>query len=466
MLDYLQKFDKLPTEVKQKISAPAMLAKITQLEKEYGVELAVLIIKIAIKNITLNDLKNRLIAALGPDKTQKLAERLQAEVFKDLADYLGLIKEENALPIKQPTANSVENKENNNQHKSASYFSLTEDEAEVRKLAEKINNYPNIALPKDDLFNQIIKQIKIDFASEILAKRFEEFLKSYLRGIRNRIEIKQAMIKSADVGGLSFDENSVEQILSAVDNILKNPNKLIEPKPLTKIVIPELKKQAIASLKSIGARDFEYDLTTLVKSKQEIKETLKKLDTDHELAPLTPAVVKIVKAIKLIEVIKKPIAPQSILNQKAITEKPKQKIFQENIDLPPKPIIRPITEPESKIKMDDVKFVPRIMSPVDELKYMDLINFRRLDTDATKIVEKIKEKIGLLEKTSYAKRLEGIKAWRSNQINKLYLDIGQTSISLNKPIDAIIEERKKHGNEYLTKQEFEVIMAMNKDLRF
>jgi hypothetical protein len=46
------------------------------------------------------------------------------------------------------------------------------------------------------------------------------------------------------------------------------------------------------------------------------------------------------------------------------------------------------------------------------------------------------------------------------------LAIGQKSISENKPIDVIIEEKKNSGEDYLTLDELKSIMDLNKELRF
>ena len=119
-----------------------------------------------------------------------------------------------------------------------------------------------------------------------------------------------------------------------------------------------------------------------------------------------------------------------------------------------------------KIKVEDVKYVPKVLSPLDELRYMNLISFRRLDKEASVAAEKIKDEINLLVEESYGKKLEGIRLWRTSPIHKLYLEIGHLSISENKPVDVIIEERKMQGKEYLTPAEFKVIMDLNKSLRF
>jgi hypothetical protein len=119
-----------------------------------------------------------------------------------------------------------------------------------------------------------------------------------------------------------------------------------------------------------------------------------------------------------------------------------------------------------KKRIEDVKSIPRVMSPIEELRYLSLVNFRRLDKDPLKAVRKIVDKIKLLEDERYAKKLEGIAAWRQSAVNKIYLTIGQESISQGKPVDVIINERTKSGKEVLTKEEFDAILRLNREIRF
>jgi hypothetical protein len=120
----------------------------------------------------------------------------------------------------------------------------------------------------------------------------------------------------------------------------------------------------------------------------------------------------------------------------------------------------------AKIRMDDVKFIPKVMGPIDELRYLDLINYRRLSNDPFKATAKIKEKIGFLEEEHFNKKIEAIRAWRQSPLNRLYLDVGRQSIEENRPMEVIIEERKNKKQDYLTGQEIEAIMDLNKALRF
>lgn len=499
MLAYLEKFNKLPAEVKQKISSPEIVAKITQLEKEYGVKLAILIIKIITKETTLSDLENKLVISLGTINAKKLINILQIEIFQNLVDGLNLGQdEEKKLLAEQSVVKYAGDGETSNQLpavketviKGASFFFSSDDEAEIRELTKKIGSYSKNTLPEEILLNQIIDQVKIYFSAESLVERFKQFLKTYLRGIRSRLEIKQTLIKSFEFGGLSFDEDSAEQVLVIVDKNLKNPNQQQELKQPIGVSVSEVKKDVAISSKNIGMRDFEYDLSSLVKQKKDEPKTAESpvegssmtlaekadslagdsamitKDIKQEFIQLPSVVVKAVEPVKLVE---KKATQKVVLTQKIEESKQEQKTLQKNNNLsaqPTQPIFRSKTTLDNKIKMEDVKFAPRIMSPLDELKYLNLINFRRLGLDEKKIIEKIKEKINLLEGESYAKRLGGIKAWRSSFVNKIYLDMGRDSISNNKPINVIIEERKKKNKDFLTVLEFEAISDLNKSLRF
>jgi hypothetical protein len=116
--------------------------------------------------------------------------------------------------------------------------------------------------------------------------------------------------------------------------------------------------------------------------------------------------------------------------------------------------------------MDDVKYVPKLTGPVDELKELNLEDFRRLGPDAEVRTKKIQDKVSFLEQDNYSQRLDGIKAWRQSPVNKLYLSMGQDSITQNQSINAIIKARMNEGSQVLSQEEFNAIMELNKNLRF
>jgi len=529
MLGYLKKFNNLPLALREKVSNPEAMAAIEKLEKKYRLPLAAFIMKVVVKEIALADLSLSLVKEdLNETAARQLAEELKEKIFFALKDYFvpppavaPVIKKEPAGAPKllaeapKPSARPLV--------KGASFFFSPDDEEEIRKLAEKIEVSEKIKLPAEKIeaeLQAIINRVQINFGSVDLADRFKQILRTYLRGIRNRIETELALTKPFLSGGLSFDQDSARKVMTTAGKVLhpvksgeagaklfngvnhepgSPDDKSIELSP--KMKIPELTKNQES--RPVVERDAPYDFSKLIKEKKAASSagTLKAAeppkpvfrphpeDTDHELAPLTPArlaetptgpaefglarqaaaALKIKSAPSSVQEKKPPLA--KIQNKVSVPDKKTVSPVESADDTSQMPLIRRRFEAENlnqsrKAKVEDVKYVPRVMSSLDEIKYLDLINFRRLDKDPLRAVEKIKGKISLLEEEGYGKKLEAIKFWRSSPLNRLYLAIGHLSIGENKPVDVIIEERKMKAGDYLTTAEFEAIMDMNKSLRF
>jgi hypothetical protein len=145
-------------------------------------------------------------------------------------------------------------------------------------------------------------------------------------------------------------------------------------------------------------------------------------------------------------------------------EKPKPlQIFK---PVSPPQVRRPALPRDNRPRLDDVKYVPRLVGPVEELREMTLIDWRRLAASPAAAGEKIKEKIGILEREAFSKRIAGIKAWQESEVNKLYLEIGRESLQKGVPVDKVIAERVSAGKPTLTSEEYRAIMGLNRSLRY
>lgn len=488
MIAYLEKYNKLPQELRDKMSDRAVVEAVDNLEKKYNISLAKIIIEIMIKEMSLDALgKNLIVMGLSPVQAEELVRELKTQVFSGVLDYLGVSRDkkeikQSGLPAEmasgkeknQPSAagriNSLE-KIGQNAATGASFFFSPDDEQEIREISKKITG--ESASPADNTqieakADKIIEQAKINFGSESLLERFRQIIKTYLKGIRDRISVKQTLLKPFDSGGLSFDEESADKLLRLADEISQNF-----------IGVPDKALKAAETKKTV-IRDYDYDLSKELKNR-DVKSLLEKIDISHEIAPPHPifAAASAIavspeenKPVSMLNRLKNKISLPDRLSEKKIEEKIKEpgkelKTKIQNVESAPVSNAIPVQKEKSgKIKMEDVKFIPKVFGPVEELKYMDLPSFRRLGKAPEDIVKKIIEKINLLEEDSYSKRLEGIKAWRANPVSKIYLDMGQASISGRKPISDIIKERLSGGQEYLSEEEFSVIMDLNKEFRF
>ncbi len=505
MFDYLQKYNQLPKDIRDKISSPQVMSVISELENKYGIELAAIIMKVMIKEIDINKLDIFFIEEHGLSKQEadNLSNDLKNKIFVEVSQYLGIAEEKKIELGEKPKFGVQSMGREETLEKREDFLFRPEDEEEIKRLSQKVEEFSKSGLTDENYeqkINEIIKKAEIKIVSGALLQRFKEILKTYLKGIRDRIETKQAFLKPYEGGGLSFDEEIANKVLRVAEEVLRD-KKIAAPKAPPKIKVQEdiqSPRKSAASQKDVSIRDLDYDLTQLKKPvrkkefkkpKTEMQEKRKKvlpqdiieLDLEHELAPPPPQIQpernvakkeKETKKTRKEEVkISRPEEQKKQTKETVKIEPEKQESKADTIEklaAPKKPSakFRKPSEAGGKRRMDDVKYVPRVMTPIDELRYMNLVNFRRLADTPQEAIEKIIGKINLLEQEKYSKRVEGIRAWRQSPVNRLYLKLGQLSINERRPIGEIINRIKNKGEDYLTEEEFEAIMDLNKKIRY
>ncbi len=250
MFDYLQKFNSLDKELKDKVSNSQAMAVIDDLEKKHNISLAPLVIKIMIKELKFENLKNILFLdfKLSLKEAEVVSNILRKDLFKDLEDYLeiqNIPQEEIKKDTKKdeqrltPPIPKISDKNKKSQEKdvikekvaldrnknkvNADFFFSAEDEEEVNELSKKIGlakeNHLNSSNEKLD---KLIIELSINFSSSILKERFRKILNTYLSGVRNRIDTKSAMMKPIENGGLGIkDEVSIGFIIDTKSAMMK-----------------------------------------------------------------------------------------------------------------------------------------------------------------------------------------------------------------------------------------------------
>jgi hypothetical protein len=507
MLEYLEKFNNLPDDVKQKVSSGAVMAILEEMEATYGVNLANFVMRVMVGDLYYKNLTANLIIEydLDPEVADKLAKELDDKVFSLVMDYLSGAK---AKPAAKPTdisspffgpkatTENVAAKPNSGPvvrrapvKAPAPVSFIEEDKSDIAamdKITSALKNLPQERV--NLLLGTIIREANIVFASENLLKRFKEILMSYLRGIRTKVEVRENLLKDVVSGGVKMSEAEADRVLNiaqkrmAVDEgkvfpVLNKVSAKSNSSGTSFIFNDNEIKQALAERNGktltqsvTGARDVEYDLSALRNRPAAVAPVPEKAVT--AVSQPVPAKENLVTPPK----IELPVAKPNIVSPKVVpvvspvlpvipvsSSKAAEEIPVKTVEVETKRVAAVVG---NKKRMDDIKPAPRIMSPIDELAYMDLVNFRRLDPDPLKRVAKIEEKIALLEKEGIDKKIEGIRVWRLNPVNKTYIAIGQESIGSGKSIDDIIKERKDQGLNYLTQEEIEAVMDLNNNLRF
>jgi len=384
---------------------------------------------------------------MNREKARELSRELTERVFKDIAEYLGV---EVVPAIKERLVDSPEVSPEIKSFispitTSTNFFSV-EDEEEIQHLTKSMGvgsaDLAGVSVEEiEGKIDEIVRRADINFGSSDLLDRFRQILKIYLKSVRSRVDTKEALLRPIEMGGLAFDRTSADEIVALADQAKASP-----PRPAVnpprKITVPE---DALS-----GAA--EYDLA---------KELAKKKEAAVVEAPNVWSELRAEEGADKIKKIENS-------EQKELIENKPEEVAEEASPAKPE-VSRKIIKSEApgagKVRMDDVK-VPQVLGPIDELRHMDLNNFRRLDKNPGYAIHKIMEKINVIEDDGFDKRMEAVKAWRQSPVYKLYLELGEESMEQKKPVEIIIAERKDREERYLSNEEFSVIMDLNKSLRF
>jgi len=279
----------------------------------------------------------------------------------------------------------------------------------------------------DSIIKQIAQESGVNFSEEFLKKRFSSLITSRLRDIRNSLQVKELLARSKKVGGLELPEEKINLVV-----------KITEEKA-----------------KTIHDQDTIKELEE--RQKRKVEEEQKETEGQQKMrqAVAREQIKKAVQTLqqkKIEKIVTPPPPPPKILRRRPIPTIPQ--------------VRRPSEDITRRPKIIDIKTPQRLLGPVEEIRSLNLTDFRRLASSPEETIKKIKEKIELLEEESFSRKAEAIQAWKQSEINQLYLDIGNESMEKGKSVKEIIESRTMDGRSTLNEEEFRAVGDLNKKLRF
>lgn len=120
----------------------------------------------------------------------------------------------------------------------------------------------------------------------------------------------------------------------------------------------------------------------------------------------------------------------------------------------------------AKPKMHDIRPVsPRLVGPIEELQQLALADFRKIAKTPADAAQRIAEKLALLEKDSYTKRAEGVKALRGSALMAAYAEVVNAALLAKRKVEDEVKERVEKDRGALTIEEFRALGELNQRLR-
>jgi hypothetical protein len=325
-----------------------------------------------------------------------------------------------------------------------------------------------------DEVEQAISQSGIQFASSEMLVRLKKILGTYNLGIRDRLLTKDALTKPVESGGLAMSPAEAERLLVLLDGEAPVASEVgteagDKPKWLRQSGTPLL-------------RDIEYDFAALTaKTFQEPElpaaEEPELLERPELIAVEAPPALPTSAVIEQAQPAEKPAPALGHSLAQSLASLPATEEVEEAaaaVASQPSASVRP--EPgevvaanwrkaqSGKVIMDDIKAAPRVYSPIDELRFMTIKNFRQLSANPNRGVELIRDKIQSLAEDNYSNLAAAINAWKQSPVNRMYVELCQQALDAGQPVLKTLAQRLKQEPEFLNENEFEAIIKLNRAL--
>ncbi|MFH2136039.1 MAG: hypothetical protein ABII19_00160 [Patescibacteria group bacterium] len=421
------------------------------------------------------------------DLVIKLIKEEAASKSSDAAVKKGL-PQTGVIPKKKSEAAAVKPKTPELSAGVAELVFSRSDEAEIRVARE---NLPKISVgQKPAEINKIIKEIITESGVELsleVRQKLEGILLTHFKDIRDGFETREKLGGAAGPAGVTLAPEAVDKILSLAQKKLQQLDEKDKGDELQKIKMAETREAA-----RIG--EVRGKTVDEMKNKMDVRwqEIARKAPTslalpDELVAPPVgmqvraagelPKISRVATLPRQMEElpsatlpsVKREMTatpPRTVKTPFDLPEEEKPKPLQILKPVTPVQVRRPLPQRDNRPRLDDVKYVPKLVGPVEELREMTLVDFRRLNANPVLVAEKIKEKIALLEREAFSKKIAGIKAWQESEINKIYLEIGRESLQKGLSADKIIAARTAAGQPTITVEEYKAIMDLNRVLRY
>lgn len=374
------------------------------------------------------------------------------------------------------------------------------DNASQRQMNDAMNAYIL------DLVRGIVQDLKLNFSDNSSEQKFQKIVFTVVRGARKIAHIKELLPESKKHFGveitkehLSMLEKGIKDAQVLVQKKFKMMRKMMnnsgeKKQALRKEAKENKKTEGLNQLrKSYAAEDYtvnslvtkkaqKVEESKVVKISQDTKDTKKPDKAKAEQKPQKDSN----------GFTKQPTKYTDRVDQQRIPTQGRTKVSLEKQTVKIKPPANPILVKKKSDKTSMVDIVPpqharagydagsleknreetvdtrgpKLSGPVDELRHMTVIDFRRLSDDIEQRLSKLEEKIHLLEERSYIDRIKGVQAWQASPLYKLYVQIGYQALLKNVPLETIINSYTEAKQDTLTLDEFVKLGSLNHKLSF
>jgi len=327
-----------------------------------------------------------------------------------------------------------------------------EDEKEVIQVQTRASEILNEKGPADvpSIVNDICKDPSFHFEEPLLQDRCRKLIESRVRDVRDPVQVRSQLEQSIDKGGLGVSGRHLADLLERLEGHVEVYQSLLL-KQQQQEQKEEQEEVRIKKEEKAQALEQHVQKEEQVLSKRYISLT-GKMPTERVL-PVAPPMSRTSAAISAQHELLQREGKIDVGKVRSIVEQAR-----EQRPRAPQPSVRP--------SMQEVIFTKRLSGPLDELRTLTLVDFRRLSRDPVQAATKVKDKVDLMEEQGYDKKVEAVAAWRSSPVNQLYVQLTREAVLKGTSVKDLLFQKREQKEEIFSDEELKALMRLNADLRF
>ncbi len=435
----LIKFQKLPDAQKARASDPASMRTLDSLERQYGVNLAELVMRVMVQDVEPAKLDEVLASQyhVAPEKAKELGKHMLDDLFfahglldvPDVKDTLANV----AAPPLAPQAGATP------------YLVHPDDAKDVQPHVTALQSAPAPVVDTDPTHvAQKLEKMENLQLDDFTRKRFQKIIEARLVDVRDHVETKEMLMRPQKIGGMGFDEPRADRVVRELDMTVEELHR--RPKPVVPRPVPPKPQPAPAQSKPVVP-------APVVQPRPAFTAPVKPIGVKPLAAP-GPGAKTVVAPPPWFRPANVPPARPAAPPPPPVPR------------APVRPRVVPAATPSYRDVVTDVRAPVQVMGPVEVLGNLTIDDFRRLGGTPQACVAKIAEEVEALGQDSFAQRAAGISAFRQSPVFRAYLTTGQLAMERKEEIQEVAELLRAQGKPALTQAEFEAIGQLMRQFRY
>lgn len=376
----------------------------------------------------------------------------------------------------------------------------TSEDKEIAEIKAKMPPPAKVLTVLDSAVEQAYASLTWKPTDEYLINRLRHIISSRMRDVRSSLEVEQLLQRDTKVGGVGLEKDKAHELAKQIEaaytvsheQVLNEEKQKIDMQMVEqKAKIEERKRREAEEhakwyqekiLSRKQGEDQKKQLAEQMKQSfmanaeqppapeahpVDIKEAKKEKERFGEMIPAVAAgAAPIATPLKPQPPVPsaKPPVPTSLPPLSA-PQAPIQAARNE-VKVSKDTIVKQPLAAGLKPRIEDVKYGPRLVSLVDELKNITLSEFRRLAKDPQAAADKIYQKIETLGGESFEKRTQGVTALQSSPLQRSYLSLVGESFGQGKSVQELADAKRAAGQDTLSPVEIAAVISLNSKLHY